>query len=46
MIAASVITVLCTPPVQRAFRFVMEPKMLWAFKKDAAEQARHRSQTG
>ncbi|MCX5530026.1 acyltransferase family protein [Streptomyces sp. NBC_00006] len=40
LIAATVITALCTPPVQRAFRFVMEPKMEWAFKRDAAEVAR------
>ncbi|MEV1023535.1 acyltransferase family protein [Streptomyces sp. NPDC050264] len=42
LIAASVITVLCTPPVQRMFRFVMEPKMEWAFKRDAAAVARGR----
>ncbi|MFJ4710642.1 acyltransferase family protein [Streptomyces sp. NPDC088785] len=42
LFAASLITVLCTPPVQRAFRFVMEPKMEWAFKKDAGEVARRR----
>ncbi|MBO1333977.1 acyltransferase family protein [Streptomyces sp. VRA16 Mangrove soil] len=41
-IAASVITVLCTPPVQRIFRFAMEPKMEWAFRRDAAELARQR----
>ncbi|WP_420035549.1 acyltransferase family protein [Streptomyces sp. cg28] len=40
--AMSVITALCTPPVQRAFRFVMEPKMEWAFRRDAAEVARRR----
>ncbi|MYW67560.1 acyltransferase family protein [Streptomyces sp. SID8379] len=40
--AMSLITVLCTPPVQRMFRFVMEPKMEWAFRKDAAEVARGR----
>ncbi|QKV97707.1 acyltransferase family protein [Streptomyces sp. NA02950] len=33
-IAATVITLLCTPPVQRAFRFAMEPKMPWAFRQD------------
>ncbi|MEU0839248.1 acyltransferase family protein [Streptomyces sp. NPDC005962] len=43
IVAASVITVLCTPPVQRAFRFAMEPKMAWAFRKDPNEQARHRT---
>ncbi|MGW5864982.1 acyltransferase family protein [Streptomyces sp. NPDC055239] len=40
--AASVITVLCTPPVQRLFRFAMEPDMEWAFKKDAKALARGR----
>ncbi|MGP3923057.1 acyltransferase family protein [Streptomyces sp. 8N616] len=42
-IAAAFITVLCTRPVQRMFRFAMEPRMEWAFKKDAAELARDRS---
>ncbi|MHA5050250.1 acyltransferase family protein [Streptomyces sp. SD15] len=32
LVAAAVVTVLCTPPVQRLFRFAMEPKMPWAFK--------------
>ena len=36
------VTVLCTKPVQRVFRFAMEPKMEWAFKQDAAELARER----
>ncbi len=44
--AAAVITVLCTPPVQRMFRFAMEPKMEWAFKRDAAELARERGKAG
>ncbi|MCZ4510790.1 acyltransferase family protein [Streptomyces sp. ActVer] len=43
--AAAVITVLCTPPVQRAFRFAMEPKMSWAFKRDATELARERAKS-
>ncbi|MEV2195626.1 acyltransferase family protein [Streptomyces phaeochromogenes] len=43
VVAAAVITVLCTPPVQRAFRFAMEPKMEWAFKRDATELARERA---
>ncbi|MFI0818034.1 acyltransferase family protein [Streptomyces sp. NPDC021098] len=43
VVAATVVTVLCTPPVQRAFRFAMEPKMTWAFRKNATEQARHRT---
>ena len=44
-IAAAVVTVLCTRPVQRMFRFAMEPRMEWAFKKDAAELARDRTKT-
>ncbi|WP_326843941.1 acyltransferase family protein [Streptomyces sp. NBC_01558] len=42
VIAAAVITALCTPPVQRTFRFVMEPKMRWAFRRDAVESAKAR----
>jgi fucose 4-O-acetylase-like acetyltransferase len=45
-VAAGVVTVLCTRPVQRMFRFAMEPKMEWAFKKDAAEIARDRTKAG
>jgi fucose 4-O-acetylase-like acetyltransferase len=41
-IAAAVITVLCTPPVQRLFRFAMEPRMAWAFRSDAVHKARQR----
>ncbi|WP_227025525.1 acyltransferase family protein [Streptomyces tsukubensis] len=46
LIAASVITALCTPPVQRMFKFAMEPEMRWAFKRDAAEIAKDRSRAG
>ncbi|WTF07415.1 acyltransferase family protein [Streptomyces sp. NBC_01613] len=42
--AAAIVTVLCTPPVQRVFKFAMEPEMKWAFKRDAAELAREREQ--
>lgn len=35
-IAAAVITALCTPPVQRVFRFSMEPEMKWAFRDHRA----------
>ncbi|MDT7842343.1 acyltransferase family protein [Streptomyces justiciae] len=42
LVAAAVVTALCTKPVQRVFRFAMEPKMEWAFRKDAAEMARER----
>ncbi|MCK7624225.1 acyltransferase family protein [Streptomyces sp. RS10V-4] len=34
LIAGTVVTLLCTPPVQRIFRFAMEPRMTWAFKPD------------
>ncbi|MGW7820372.1 acyltransferase family protein [Streptomyces puniciscabiei] len=36
------VTLLCTRPVQRVFRFAMEPRMEWAFQQDAAELARER----
>ncbi|MFF2846372.1 acyltransferase family protein [Streptomyces sp. NPDC058001] len=42
VIGGVVITALCTPPVQRAFRFAMEPRMKWAFKQDPAQLARER----
>ncbi|MFF3641714.1 acyltransferase family protein [Streptomyces sp. NPDC002564] len=42
LLAGTVITVLCTPPVQRMFRFAMEPRMEWAFKQDAAAVAKGR----
>ncbi|QTZ93293.1 acyltransferase family protein [Streptomyces auratus AGR0001] len=43
LIAGTVITLLCTPPVQRMFRWAMEPKMTWAFKKDPVGMARSRN---
>ncbi|MFJ2769492.1 acyltransferase family protein [Streptomyces sp. NPDC087300] len=45
VVAATVVTLLCTPPVQRMFRFAMEPKMEWAFKRDAAQLARERAKS-
>lgn len=33
-VAAVVITVLCTPPVRRMFRWAMEPRMDWLFRPD------------
>lgn len=42
LIAAAVVTVLCTAPVRRVFRYVMEPEMKWAFRQDAVEMARDR----
>ncbi|PWI18414.1 hypothetical protein DI272_32930 [Streptomyces sp. Act143] len=44
VLAAAVVTALCTKPVQRVFRFAMEPRMEWAFKRDATELARERQQ--
>ncbi|WP_030783269.1 acyltransferase family protein [Streptomyces sp. NRRL S-920] len=45
VVAGTVVTLLCTPPVQRMFRFAMEPRMEWAFKRDAAELARERTRS-
>ncbi|MBV2356540.1 acyltransferase family protein [Streptomyces sp. J2-1] len=42
--AALMVTLLCTKPVQRVFRFAMEPKVDWIFREDAAEVARGRQQ--
>ncbi|MDT9695249.1 acyltransferase family protein [Streptomyces sp. P17] len=42
LVAAAVVTLLCTPPVRRMFRFAMEPEMNWAFRRDPAEAARSR----
>ncbi|GAA3498090.1 acyltransferase family protein [Streptomyces prasinosporus] len=42
VLAVVLVTLLCTKPVQRVFRFAMEPRMEWAFKRDAAELARER----
>ncbi|MFP8882495.1 acyltransferase family protein [Streptomyces mangrovi] len=41
--AAALAALLCTSPVRRTFRFAMEPRMDWLFKRDAAEAARQRS---
>ncbi|MFD6418886.1 acyltransferase family protein [Streptomyces sp. NPDC060194] len=46
LLAAVAVTLLCTPPVQRVFRFAMEPRMEWAFRRDAAELARDRNRSG
>jgi hypothetical protein len=37
------VTLLCTAPVRRVFRFATEPSMEWAFKRDATELARERA---
>ncbi|MGW0733989.1 acyltransferase family protein [Streptomyces sp. NPDC002851] len=44
--AGALITVLCSPPVQRAFRFAMEPKMEWAFRNDRADRATATTRSG
>ncbi|MGW0855600.1 acyltransferase family protein [Streptomyces sp. NPDC002690] len=36
VIAASAVTLLCTPPVRRAMRFATEPDMDWAFRRTSA----------
>ncbi|MGK5696726.1 acyltransferase family protein [Streptomyces sp. URMC 128] len=41
--AAVLVTALCTPPVRRVFRWVVEPEMTWAFRRDARQQARERN---
>ncbi|GAA2457432.1 acyltransferase family protein [Streptomyces glaucus] len=46
VLAAAAVTLLCTRPVRRVFRFAMEPRMEWAFKRDAAEPARERERAG
>jgi fucose 4-O-acetylase-like acetyltransferase len=36
VVAAAAVTLLCTGPVRRVFRCVMEPGMDWAFRRDPA----------
>jgi fucose 4-O-acetylase-like acetyltransferase len=43
VVAAVLVTVLCTPPVRRLFRWVMEPDMAWAFRRDAPQRTRERN---
>lgn len=43
LLAGALVTALCTAPVRRVFRCVVEPRMEWAFKKDAAQVARERA---
>jgi fucose 4-O-acetylase-like acetyltransferase len=38
--AAVIVTVLCAPPVRRVFRFVMEPDLAWAFRRDSTAKER------
>jgi len=44
-LAAIGVTLLCTRPVRRVFRCVMEPRMDWAFRQDAAQAARERQKS-
>ncbi|MGW0685796.1 acyltransferase family protein [Streptomyces sp. NPDC002754] len=45
VIAAAVITALCTPPVRWLFRWAMEPEMRWAFKPEPSPSDEGRSPT-
>ncbi|CCK25145.1 integral membrane protein [Streptomyces davaonensis JCM 4913] len=42
LVAGAMVTALCTAPVRRVFRFAMEPKMEWAFRRDPVAEARSR----
>ncbi|MFF0585562.1 acyltransferase family protein [Streptomyces sp. NPDC003781] len=44
VLGATVVTLLCTKPVQRVLRYVVEPRMDWAFKRDPGAAARDRAQ--
>lgn len=42
VLAAVGMTLLCTAPVRRTFKFVMEPELNWFFRADPADAARRR----
>ncbi|XCX48393.1 acyltransferase family protein [Streptomyces phytohabitans] len=42
LVAGAVVTALCTAPVRRAFRCVVEPRVDWLFRPDPVAQARRR----
>lgn len=42
--ALTVATALCSPPVRRLFRPLVEPRVEWMFRRDAGAQARKREQ--
>ncbi|PNE36184.1 acyltransferase family protein [Streptomyces noursei] len=42
LLAGTLVTLLCTPPVQRIFRFAVEPRMAWAFRPDPVGTAHGR----
>ncbi|MGW7053508.1 acyltransferase family protein [Streptomyces sp. NPDC054887] len=44
MAMAAMVTLLCTPFVLRLFRWAMEPKMNWAFRRDPVDNAQQREQ--
>ncbi|MEV6082111.1 acyltransferase family protein [Streptomyces parvulus] len=44
VLGAAVVTLFCTKPVQRALRFVVEPKMDWAFRSDPGAAASGRGE--
>jgi fucose 4-O-acetylase-like acetyltransferase len=46
VVFAGAVTLLCSSPVRRVFKCVMEPEMRWAFKADVAEGARGREVAG
>ncbi|MEG3631597.1 acyltransferase family protein [Streptomyces poriticola] len=47
VLGAAAITLLCTEPVRRVLRFVVEPRMEWAFRRGPADGARdHRERKG
>ncbi|MES9806500.1 acyltransferase family protein [Streptomyces cinereoruber] len=39
LVALVTMTLLCTPPVRKALKWVTEPEMAWAFRKDAAAKS-------
>ncbi|MFJ9100097.1 acyltransferase family protein [Streptomyces sp. NPDC102405] len=40
LVATALVTALCTPPVRRALRGLVEPEMRWAFRQPTAPPAR------
>ncbi|MFI0540176.1 acyltransferase family protein [Streptomyces sp. WSLK1-3] len=40
LVAAVVVTALCAPPVRRVLRYVVEPEMRWAFRRETARPVR------
>ncbi|MFE9773133.1 acyltransferase family protein [Streptomyces sp. NPDC005931] len=46
LMGAVAVTLLCTGPVRRTFRFAMEPRMEWAFRPDTAGPAPEPDRSG